>query len=481
MITGKPSPIGPRGLDAVARQAARSVHGRRRSPSLTLTILLVLMLLLASRASGVATFAVACLVVLAIALRLLALLHVLRRPRPRDAGGAVALPVVTILIPLYREAGTVPALVAAIRRLDYPWHLLDVIALLEEDDPETLTALREAAPAEWRLVVVPDGAPRTKPRACNVGLALAKGEAIVIFDAEDRPEPDQPRKAIAALKRDDRLGVVQARLGCDHVRPKEVCIAGFWALEYAVLFGAIQPALARLGLPFLLGGTSNWFRTRALRDVGGWDAHNVTEDAELSIRLARTGWRSDVIDSTTWEEAPVQLRQWIRQRARWLMGFCVTTDVYVRRPIRLWRALGPAAMLAIVAQLPATLVCAAMHPFGLLLILTDRTSGPLWLLAAAGYAISLALHWLVARRHGLPRWLAFAMPLYWLLHAAALVLALVDLARDPTHWRKTEHGVAERPAPPQPRAWVARTVPWERSGIGSPANTDSSDAQAKLD
>ncbi len=261
----------------------------------------------------------------------------------------------------------VPDLVAALGRLDYPARLLEVLILVEEADPETAAAARAHVPpcSGWQVVVVPKGAPQTKPRACNVGLALAQGELVVVFDGEDRPEPQQARLAAAALAADPRLAVVQARLGCDHAGAGSPLVARLWALEYGALFGVVLPALARLGLPFLLGGTSNWFRADALRAAGGWDASNVTEDADLGVRLARLGWRSSTIDSTTWEEAPVTALAWLRQRARWLKGFAVTTIVHAREPRRAARDLGPAASAALLAQLPASLLCIAAHPLGL--------------------------------------------------------------------------------------------------------------------
>ena len=309
----------------------------------------------------------------------------------------------------------------------------------------TAAAARAHAPPHWSVVVVPEGSPQTKPRACNVGLSLARGGIVVVFDGEDRPDPRQARLAAAALAADPRLAVVQARLGCDHAGPGSSIVARLWALEYAALFCAILPLLARLGLPFPLGGTSNWFRAEALRQTGGWDAHNVTEDADLGVRLARLGWRSGTIDSTTWEEAPVRLGAWVRQRARWLKGFAVTTIVHARDPARAARELGPAATLALLAQLPVSLLCIAAHPLGLALLLGGDLSGGLAALLLAGYATALALHTAAARRAGLPLWLALLLPALWLALWAALLLALRDLARDPAHWRKTEHGAASRP------------------------------------
>ena len=384
---------------------------------------------------------------LAAALRLAALGNLLlpARPGPPPVPDA-DLPTVTVLVPLFREVAVVPDLVAAIGRLDYPARLLEVLILVEEADPETAAAARAHVPpcSGWRVVVVPKGTPQTKPRACNVGLALAQGELVVVFDGEDRPEPQQARLAAAVLAADPRLAVVQARLGCDHAGAGSPLVARLWALEYAALFGVVLPALARLGLPFLLGGTSNWFRASALRAAGGWDAHNVTEDADLGVRLARLGWRSGTIDSTTWEEAPVTALAWLRQRARWLKGFAVTTIVHARTPRQTARDLGPAATAALLAQLPASLLCIAAHPLGLAVLLGGDLSGGLAALLLAGYAAALALHVAAARLAGLPLWLALLLPAYWLALWAALLLALRDLARDPAHWRKTEHGAVDR-------------------------------------
>ena len=336
----------------------------------------------------------------------------------------------------------VPDLVRAITALRYPGDRSEVIVLLEEDDPGTLHAMRKHAPKTWRIVVAPPGQPRTKPRACNIGLALARGEIVVVFDGEDRPEPEQARRAVAGLLARPGVAVAQARLACDHAGPRHPLLARLWGLEYATLFGLIQPALAGAGLPFLLGGTSNWFRAEALRAAGGWDAHNVTEDADLGVRLARLGWRSTVVSSTTWEEAPVKPRAWLHQRSRWLKGFAVTTMVHARQPVRTLAELGPLGAFTILAQLPATLACVAAHPVGIALLVSGALSGKLAFLMLSGYAITIGAHAFAAQRAGLQPWLALLLPFYWFLHAAAFALAIHDLLRNPAHWRKTAHGLA---------------------------------------
>jgi cellulose synthase/poly-beta-1,6-N-acetylglucosamine synthase-like glycosyltransferase len=408
------------------------------------------------------------------AVRLGAAVEALRpaaRPEPLACD---ALPSVTVLVPLYHEASVVPDLVRNLSALDYPRDRLEVLVLMEADDLETQAAARRhLTAAPFRAVVVPDGRPRTKPRACNVGLALARGELVVVYDGEDRPEPGQIRLAAAALAADPRLGVVQARLACDHAAAAPL-VTRLWALDYTALFGAVVPFFSRHGLPFLLGGTSNHFRRSALVAAGGWDAWNVTEDADLAVRLARLGWRSAAIDSTTWEEAPVSVGAWVKQRGRWLKGFAVTSLVHLRQPVAAARQMGFAAALALSVQLPLSLLSIAAHPVSLALIAWGALDGSLWrssgsaagdaLLAAqaatlcVGYIAAFALHLSALLRRpcrGVGLWLLPLLPFYWLLTAWALAVGLADLAVRPHRWAKTAHGVVARaegaPADRDPR------------------------------
>jgi cellulose synthase/poly-beta-1,6-N-acetylglucosamine synthase-like glycosyltransferase len=185
-------------------------------------------------------------------------------------------PTYTILCPLYREANVVADLVGALRRLDYPQQSLQIILLVEGDDPATLNAALAAAGAAIEVVVVPPSAPRTKPKALNAGLALARGEYLVVYDAEDRPHQQQLRAALAEFENGgERLACLQAPLEIDNA--EDSWIARQFAAEYAIQFREMLPLLARLGLPLPLGGSSNHFRTAALKAVGGWDPFNVSE------------------------------------------------------------------------------------------------------------------------------------------------------------------------------------------------------------
>jgi cellulose synthase/poly-beta-1,6-N-acetylglucosamine synthase-like glycosyltransferase len=308
---------------------------------------------------------------------------------------------------MYREAKVLPELTDALRRLNYPPAKLDIKLVLEADDTETMAAARALhLPPLFEIVVVPPGEPRTKPRALNYALQFATGDLLVIYDAEDRPEPDQLMKAAAHFRRSGpEVACLQARLTFDNAA--ENWLTRQFTIEYASLFGGILPMLDRARLPIPLGGTSNHFRVPALRRVGGWDAHNVTEDADLGLRLYRCGLRAEMLDSVTYEEACCRLWPWLKQRTRWLKGWIQTYGVHMREPVRLARELGPAGFLAFQGHFAGVIIAALVHPLSYVLLAHDAMAGVifeaaqttlgrhLWLLAlfnlAAGYAASLAL------------------------------------------------------------------------------------------
>ncbi len=251
------------------------------------------------------------------------------------------LPVYTILAPLYHEANIAGKLLHAIDQLDYPRKKLDVKLLLEADDTETLEAIRRAGVPDYcEVIIVPDTLPRTKPRACNYGLAAARGEYCVIFDAEDRPDPDQLKKALAVFRRpgSEKLACVQAKL--NYFNATYNWLTRFFTVEYSVNFDLMLPGMRRFRLPLPLGGTSNHFRTALLREIGPWDPFNVTEDCDLGLRIYEAGYETGLVDSTTWEEANCRLGNWLRQRSRWVKGFVQTHLAHCRHPRRTLRLLG---------------------------------------------------------------------------------------------------------------------------------------------
>jgi cellulose synthase/poly-beta-1,6-N-acetylglucosamine synthase-like glycosyltransferase len=369
------------------------------------------------------------------------------------------LPIYAIAVPLYRESRALAGLLDALAALDYPAAKLDIKLVVERGDRETaraLTALR--IPGHIEVLSLPAGPPRTKPRALNVALAAARGTFLTIYDAEDRPEPGQLRAALAAFAAGPpHLACVQAALTVDNSR--DGWLTRLFTVEYAALFDAFLPSLAGFGLPFPLGGSSNHFRTAAVRAAGGWDPWNVTEDAELGLRLARRGYRMTTAASSTYEEAPNRLGPWMRQRTRWLKGYALTWWVHACRPRQLLADLGWPRFLvlnAIVAgvplsaltlpilladlawRLPQMLSAAAAPGGGRLLADVDVVN----LVVGFGAAAWLAVAGI--RRRRLPGYLGAVLwlPAYWLLSSLAAYRALVQLAAVPHLWEKTEHGLA---------------------------------------
>jgi cellulose synthase/poly-beta-1,6-N-acetylglucosamine synthase-like glycosyltransferase len=381
------------------------------------------------------------------------ILLVLTSLRPTPAGVTPAeLPTYSILVALHDEAEVAPQLVAALSAIDYPPDRLEGFLLLEAHDQTTLSALEAVDRPAWlRILIVPPGAPTTKPRALNHGLSRCRAELVTVYDAEDRPDPLQLREAAArfAADHDGRLACVQAPLRVVRLgRTRSPFLDRQFALEYAALFEVTLPGLARLGMPFPLGGTSNHFRAEALRAVGGWDAWNVTEDADLGFRLHRHGWRLDVISRATLETPPGDLHDWLPQRTRWMKGFMQTWGVHTRRPwtlglkggISLLMTLGM-ALASAAAHAPSVAWVAASVLAAAAMGLTPATPPTALFVLGSGVVCAWLTAGIGARRAGI-RYGPVAMaesPAYWSLLSIAFAHAAWRLVTEPFAWDKTRH------------------------------------------
>lgn len=368
-----------------------------------------------------------------------------------------ALPVYTVMVPLFREASVLPVLTRALREIDYPASKLDIKLIFEESDPETLEAAKVLKlPDHFEFIVVPDSLPRTKPKACNFALPFARGDYLVIYDAEDSPEPLQLRKAIAAFEAGDKqLACVQAQL--NYYNWNENWLTRQFAIEYAAFFDLLLPTMVRLGMPIPLGGTSTHFRTALLREAGAWDPNNVTEDADLGLRLALLGYRCGVIRSTTQEEANCRLPNWVRQRSRWIKGWMQTYLVRMRHPVRLYRALGFRGFMGFQLLIGGFTLSSLVHPlfYAVTAVAAARTGTPTGfsnaglavfnvLVLVSGYSLSIAAGMAAVSARGLfPLFgQTLMMPFYWLLISVAAYKALWQLVTKPFHWEKTDHGIS---------------------------------------
>lgn len=369
-----------------------------------------------------------------------------------------SLPSYSVLVPVYREPEVVHHLIEGIKNIDYPQHKLDVMLLLEEDDRATLEAAKKASPsANWRLIVVPNRQPRTKPKACNYGLFFARGKYLVIYDAEDVPQPTQLKAAVVAFRNaGEEYICFQAAL--NYFNATENFLTRMFTLEYSYWFDYLIPGLERLGLPIPLGGTSNHFDVEKLRKLGGWDPFNTTEDADLGIRAAVEKYKVGFINSTTFEEANAELTNWIRQRSRWIKGYMQTWLVFSRDPAAMIRAIGWKNYLAFqifVGGTPLSFL-AALPLWGVFvawIITRTHVIEPLFpdtvlyvalanLLFGNFLGIYLNMVAVFLRRN---YWLmpySLLNPVYWILGSIASYKALWQLFTKPFFWEKTLHGIS---------------------------------------
>ncbi len=367
------------------------------------------------------------------------------------------LPDYTILVPAYNEPEVVGDLIAAMTGLDYPPEKLQVLLLLEEDDDVTIDAARRSGVGNVvDVVLVPAGDPRTKPKACNYGLHFATGTIVTIFDAEDLPEKLQLRRVVAAFASlPDTVACVQAKLAFHN--GSQNLLTGWFTADYALWFGYLLPGLMRSTSPIPLGGTSNHLRRDVIEHVGAWDGFNVTEDADLGVRIAASGYSTAVLDSTTLEEANSDPINWVRQRSRWYKGYLQTWLVHMRRPRDTFRALGFVGTYRFTLLLAGTPITACIN-----MIFWFTTAawilGQPTLIAALFppyiYYLSLVslifgnvatvYMYLIASRESDNAYLlvpSLTMPLYWVMMSVAAIKGCWQLIRNPSYWEKTFHGL----------------------------------------
>ncbi|MFB9225125.1 glycosyltransferase family 2 protein [Paracoccus cavernae] len=393
------------------------------------------------------------------------------------------LPVISVMVPLFAEADIAERLIARLSRLTYPRELTDVLLVVEASDLVTCDALAGTVLPHWiRVIKVPDGPIKTKPRALNYALNFCRGPIIGIWDAEDRPEPDQLHKVAR------RFHFAPPDVAClqgilDYYNPRTNWLSRCFTIEYASWFRANLRGVARLGLVVPLGGTTLFIRREILEKVGCWDAFNVTEDADLGVRLARRGWKTEMLDTVTYEEANCRALPWVRQRSRWLKGYAMTWGVHMRHPLRLWRELGPRRFIGFQAQFLGTISQYLLAPilwsfwlltFGLPHPLQPAVSG-LW----GGYALPALTALLILteavnltaglwavrdreHRHLMP-WVP-TLNLYFPLGCLAAWKAIYEVVTRPFYWDKTSHGLFDH-TPDETEAEITRALQSAPSAI----------------
>ncbi len=370
-----------------------------------------------------------------------------------------SLPTYTILCPLYKESQVLPKFIKNIERLDWPKKKLEILLLLEEDDKQTIEAANKLAlPDYFKIIIVPDGNPKTKPKACNYGLTKATGEYVVIYDAEDAPEPSQLKKAYLAFQENGlNIFCLQAKL--NYYNPNQNLLTRLFTAEYSLWFDVILPGLQSIETTIPLGGTSNHFRTQALRDIQGWDAFNVTEDADLGVRLFKAGYKTAIIDSVTLEEANSNIKNWIRQRSRWIKGYLQTYLVHSRHPLKFAKDLrGHFFIFQLVSGLRISFMLINPILWGMTIAYFGlyRFIGPqiealfppvvfyiAGISAVFGNFLYLFYYMVGAAKRG--QWgiikYIFLIPVYWFLASIGAFMAIYQLFYKPHFWEKTIHGL----------------------------------------
>lgn len=441
-----------------ASESCRAYHSTTlQRPAAVLGLGLGIFLLFQPAAAMVAIYSLALTAMFsANIMKFVALILMQRRtPKPRNPAIIAHLPVVSVMVALYRESNIAAKLAARLDRLDYPRALLDILLVVEQDDQMTRNTLNTSDLPGWmRVIVVPDGTVKTKPRALNYALDHCRGSIVGIYDAEDAPEPDQIRKIVDRFhQRGPEVVCLQGQL--DYYNPRSNWLSRCFTIEYASWFRMFLPGIERMGMAIPLGGTTLFFRRKALEELGGWDAQNVTEDADLGLRLFRHGYRTELIDTTTFEEANCRSFPWVKQRSRWIKGYMMTWITHMRDPHLLWQQLGPRCFIGFQVQFLGSILQSLLapllwslwlipfgfqHPLPMAIGAGSFHLIYLAMMAAAALTIGFDIAGMRRTKHRLnPLW-ALTLTLYHPLATLAAYKALWELMTKPFYWDKTSHG-----------------------------------------
>jgi cellulose synthase/poly-beta-1,6-N-acetylglucosamine synthase-like glycosyltransferase len=369
------------------------------------------------------------------------------------------LPVYTILLPVYKEDKIIHKLIWNLRNLNYPKGKLDVKLLIEEDDDKTLNAVRGLDfPANFEVIVVPYHMPKTKPKACNYGLFFSRGEYLTIYDAEDVPEADQLKKVVVLFRKlPDSFIVIQGAL--NYYNKNENLLTQMFTLEYSLWFDYLLAGLESLDVPIPLGGTSNHFKLDKLMEMGAWDPFNVTEDADLGLRVFAKQYKIGLVNSTTFEEANNEPFNWIRQRSRWIKGYMQTYLVHMRNPVKLLRSVGWHGFLGFNFFVGGTWFTFLLYPVLVVFLICYvifkfawvRMLFPDWVLYVgtfnffAGNVLMIYVNMMAVFKRRYYELILYSIlnPFYWLMHSIAAYKALWQLIYKPFYWEKTNHGLTK--------------------------------------
>ena len=373
------------------------------------------------------------------------------------------LPLYSILLPVRKEKEFVMRnLLTSIYNFDYPKDKIDIKLIIDNDDEETIKIGKKLLnDFKFDLIIVPHSKTSSKPTSCNYALKFVKGKYLTIYDAEDRPEKYQLKKSIEKFNElDENYICLQASL--NYYNKYENFLTYSFSIEYSMWFDFTIKAISKFANFFPLGGTSNHFKTDKLIELGGWDGYNVTEDAEIAVRIVKAGYKVSVLNSITEEEAPITIKSWIKQRTRWIKGFMQTFCEHSmsNKPIATrskfnfknifklkfvdiliyftFVSMSFLFFILIVAIFFNHIIILHLMKFKYLNFIIYFNLLSFFFMIYGASAIIIYKNKLKFK----PIYFIFS-PFYWFLHYLASFRALISLIKTPFYWAKTEHGVSK--------------------------------------
>ena len=250
--------------------------------------------------------------------------YIMRTYRTDGHKSIAEYPMVTVMVPAHNESIVIRKTMESLLKFDYPKDKYEIIVINDnssDDSAQVLKNIQVNNPRARIIVINTDNivGGKGKSNALNIALSVASGSVIAIYDADNTPEKQALKILVENLMSDDKLGAV---IGKFRTRNKYASLltrfVNIETLAYQCMNQAGRYFFFKL---CTIPGTNYVIRRELIDRMGGWDVNALAEDTEISFRLYRMGYYIKFMPlAVTWEQEPQKLKQWFKQRTRWVKG-----------------------------------------------------------------------------------------------------------------------------------------------------------------
>ena len=226
----------------------------------------------------------------------------------------------SVLIPAWNKEESITKTIQAVQSIDYPDYLKEIIVIDDHSTDKTLEKIKQCK----GITIIAKEKNEGKAAALNTGIEKANGELIVVIDADAFPEKDSFKKMIGYFE-DPQVGAVTSTI---IVKDPSNLLERMQAIEYYLIAWG-RKILDFVDSVYVTPGPLSMYRKNLLKEVGGFDTNNITEDIEIAWKILKQGYKNKMcLAAKVYTDVPKKMKLWWRQRVRWDIGGLQTMNKY---------------------------------------------------------------------------------------------------------------------------------------------------------